>query len=116
MRNLCQTWLAGELVNLTGGQFSLYEENSGTRVSFSPELEMELPETPSSEKRFRTIPSKYYVVEKKEYLRIKETGRDMDDIAVISRRAPGNGGEVIYLFWGENPDFRVIFYSEKYIA
>ena len=108
MRNYYHTRLAGNIVNLTKEKFSLYMESSGILVDFLPHKKAKLPKAPTWRHKKGNSPVIYYVVEKKEYNKIKESGRKLDDIAVVSKKVVGRDGVLIAkLFWGENPSIEI---------
>lgn len=107
--------LAKNLVNLTSTPICVYEEATGEIVTFLPQEGKVLPETPFIEDRKR-CPKVYYMVGKDHYNQIVESGRGLEDIAVIMRTDIGrNAKKISFLFWGADLDVEIRFYNGSYI-
>lgn len=89
---------ARELVNLTGRQFTVYEDSSGDFIDFPPSSEF-LPCQPD------VSDSVYYVLDEDAAEALATHGRDLSDIAIIRRTGAGRDGVMVSrLSWAVNQD------------
>ena len=105
MQNRKKLRLANSVINLTGKDFSMYDDVTGDICSF-PTCDFEVPERPTTFMRGHQV--FYYVVREEIAKMLIDSGRPVYDIAVLQGIDTGrDGAEIATLYWAENPEFKV---------
>jgi len=105
MQNYRHTILSRDFMNLTDERICLYEESSGRIIAFDP-IHCVLP--PFSEVYAFEQPPQYYIVDEAKLDEIRNSGRPLEDVAVLKSKSYGRHGAPIgYLVWARNPDIRI---------
>ena len=111
MRDYSKIRFSNFFINLTGKEFDMYDDVSGTIYDF-PACDSEIPETPTVHKV--DGPTYHYVVTEDKAMEIAKTGRKMHDIAVLKDISTGRGGaKIASLYWAANPDLPVRLYKSR---
>ena len=101
--------LSGNFINLTDSAAYLYEVCSGQIWTFLPSADL-LPETPTFDP---DAPLIHYIVEPEVAERLKESGRSLEDIAIVAGKTTGrHNHEITKLVWGKNPSIIIRLYRE----
>lgn len=99
MQRYRDTKLVDLLVNLTNEPISIYEESSGNIYSLIPcgdGIELSSIPVDFGEDGFVI----FYIVDEDELEKVKLSGRQIDDIALVREKSQGrNGREISYLMW-----------------
>ena len=99
--------LSGDLINLTDTTIHLYDVHSGEIWSFPPST-ASLPDSPHFEP---DAPLLHYIVKPEMAKKLEQSGRSLEDIAIISEKLSGRDGlKITYLEWGKNQTIKVRFY------
>lgn len=101
--------LSADFVNLTDETIRLYEVCSGEIWTFSPSTSP-IPEAPDIKP---DAPLVHYIVEPEMAEKLEQSGRPLDDIAIIHHESIGRSGYMIAsLVWGKRPSTKVLLYRE----
>ena len=97
-------------MNLTGERLYLYEESTGDIIEFDP-IDCVLP--PFSDRyAYGAPPPQYYIVDEEKLEEIRDSGRELDDIALLESKSKGRHNAIIaYLVWANNPEIKVKLYN-----
>ncbi|MBR0480122.1 hypothetical protein IJJ49_02595 [Candidatus Saccharibacteria bacterium] len=101
--------LSDDLINLTDQKVCVYESSSGEIREFPPS-DLELPSFPIAVEAGQ--PTTHYILSREMAQRVKQSGRRLDDIAIVKNASLGrNGATITYLVWGMEPETRLELYD-----
>jgi len=101
--------LSASFINLTDSTVCLYESCSGQMWTFPPSTDP-LPEAPAFEPG---APLLHYIVEPEMAKQLEESGRSLEDIAIVVGKTAGrHDREITKLVWGKKPSANVRLYRD----
>ena len=109
MRDYTKVRLSDDFVNMTSEVIHVYDTPTGSIKTFPPSRQ-ELPKSPITG---TDRPVTHYIFEESELNALLETGRPLDDIAIIRETSHGRHDILMSsLVWGKNTNIEVCLFQD----